>query len=117
MYYPVVPQGWQPGQPVHFVVQAWGCDLNEAIGEAKPVITRGVVRDVLWEGLSSDVQRLLVEQGVPLAPDAVLVELPNAHSTSVRLRAFGVPLLGLLLGLLAASKLEREPNVSPPPSD
>lgn len=54
---------------------------------------------------------------MPLAPDAVLVELPNAHSTSVRLRAFGVPLLGLLLGLLAASEFEREPNASPPPSD
>lgn len=102
------------------MAQAWGYHLNEALGatgEAKPVITRGVARDVLWEDLSSDVQRLRGERGVPLAPDAVLVELPNAHSTSVRLRAFGVPLLGLLLGLLAASEFEREPNASPPPSD
>lgn len=118
MYYPVVPQGWAPGQPVHFVAQAWGFDLNEAIGatgDGKPVTAVGTVRNVLWEGLPSDVPRLFEEQGVPLAPDAVLVELAGAHSTSDGLRAYGAPLLGLLLGLIAASQAKRE-RPSPPPA-
>lgn len=118
MYYPVVGQGWAPGQPVRFVAQAWGYDLNEAIGatgEGRPVTHVGTVRDVLWEGMPSDVPRLFEEQGVTLAPDAVLVELRGAHSTSDRLRAYGAPLLGLLLGLIVAGQLKREQS-GPPPS-
>lgn len=117
MYYPVVPQGWDPSQPVHLVVQAWGYNLNEAIdatGAARPVTQKGRVRDVLWEGLPSDVRRLLTEQGVQVAPDAVLIELDGAYSTSDRLRAYGAPLLGLLLGLVVAFRARREEQPPPP---
>ena len=68
---------------------------------------RGTVRDVLWEGMSSEVEKDLGEVH-PLAKGVKLLELESSGHFDDLAWGVGAPLAGLLLGLLAASTAHKQ---------
>ena len=71
---PLVPLDWSEGEPVGLVLEVKGLagpdKLQDIAGGGE---WRGVVRDVLWEGLGSKVRRRLRERGAPLKSEVMLV--------------------------------------------
>ena len=74
-FVPLVPNGWEKDQPVHVILET---DEMNSADEAKlerATKFSGVVRDVLWEGLSSDDREYFVKDaGLKLSDHVKLVE-------------------------------------------
>ena len=60
---------------------------------------------MLWEGLSSEVKHEL-EALHPLSPEVKMLEMRGISNADDKLWAYGAPLAGLILGLLAASNFK-----------
>lgn len=100
-YMPLIDPAASPNEPTQLVLYSSRNELFDAIeAPNRPLLLQGTVRDVLWEGLPSDVRRDL-EKLHPVAPT---VKLLDTHPGLDHLAAYGGPLLGLVLGLFLASK-------------
>lgn len=93
-------------QPSLLVAQTFHNEVFEAAEHPdRPLQFQGTVRDVLWEGLDSDVKEAL-EALHPLDPHVKLLELRGVGTATDWLWAYGAPLAGLFLGLLMASNVK-----------
>jgi hypothetical protein len=68
----------------------------------EPLQLEGTVRDVLWEGLESEVKEELAALH-PLSPQVKLLELRGVPNGTDRLWSYGAPLFGLIIGLFLAA--------------
>ena len=72
---PLVPPAWDRNQPVHALLEISDMSSSEEAVVERATKFRGVVRDILWEGLSGeDRAYLTTEAGLKLADDVRLVE-------------------------------------------
>ena len=109
-FMPIADPGGEEG-PTLVVVQTFRNEVTDAAQHPEiPLRLEGTVRDVLWEGLESDVAKDLAKQH-PLSPDVKLLELRGTGSADDKLWAYGAPLVGFILGLFAASKFGQEKAV------
>lgn len=96
-------------EPTQLVVHTFHNEVFDAVERPDlPMQFEGTVRDVLWEGLDGETKELLAAAH-PLSPDVKLLELRGSASPDW-LWGFGAPLLGLILGLLAASGTQPRPK-------
>ena len=106
-YMPISDPG-APDGPTQVVVHTWSNEVFEAVEHPeRPMEFRGTVRDVLWEGMSSEVEKDLGEVH-PLAKGVKLLELESSGHFEDLAWGVGAPLAGLLLGLLAASTAHKQ---------
>lgn len=73
-YVPIVPGGWLANDPIHVVygTKTWiTFSLERMAAQPKH---KGVLRDVLWEGLPSQVKERFEKLGLKLADDVLLIE-------------------------------------------
>ena len=72
---PLVPPAWDRNQPIHALLEIRDMSSSEESVVERATKFRGVVRDILWEGLSEeDRAYLTTEAGLKLADDVRLVE-------------------------------------------
>jgi hypothetical protein len=72
---PLVPPSWDRTQPVHALLEVTDMSSSEESAIERATKFRGIVRDILWEGLSKeDRAYLTTEAGLKLADDVRLVE-------------------------------------------
>ncbi|MDP2274881.1 MAG: hypothetical protein Q8K32_29335 [Archangium sp.] len=101
-FMPMVDPGNEEA-PTQLVAQTFHNEVFDAAEHPdEPLQFEGTVRDVLWEGLDSEVKEAL-ESIHPLDPHVRLLELRGVGTASDRLWGFGAPLAGFLLGLLVAA--------------
>lgn len=96
---PLVPPTWDRSQPVHALLEVSDISSSEEAALERATKFHGVVRDVLWEGLSDeDREYLTVEAGLKLSDDVRLVEYRAnpRYDLAVFLGATGVSLLVVL---------------------
>jgi len=73
-YMPLVPAGWTKNDPVHVIysTSAW---LDIALDRmARQPTHKGLLRNVLWEGVPGAVKDRFNQMGLKLADDLVLVD-------------------------------------------
>ena len=103
-FMPIADRGFEAA-PTRVVAQTFSNEVFDAAERPdEPIRFEGVVRDVLWEGLSGDVKRDLGALH-PVARGAKLLEVRGPGTASDRLWAVGAPLLGLIIGLFAAANV------------
>ena len=91
--------------PSRLVAQTFHNEVFDAAEHpGEPLEFEGTVRDVLWEGLDSDVKEELASLH-PLDPHVKLLELRGVGNASDRLWSYGAPLAGFLIGLMVASSV------------
>ena len=104
LYVPIVPKDWTPAEPVHVVLKTHYWGLQELERDPRH---DGVLRNVLWEGLSSGAAGYFTDHlHLTLAPDVLLLD-GESRGWSLRLclAAMGaVFLLSLLLTWNATRK-------------
>lgn len=102
-YMPIADVGGGAG-PTQVVVHTFHNEVFDAAERPDvPAEFEGTVRDVLWEGLGSEVKRDL--EGLhPLSADVKLLELRGTGNADDKLWTYGAPLLGLILGLFLAAQ-------------
>jgi hypothetical protein len=92
---PLVPEGWQPEDPVYAVLEVRGFKED-------PVAFGGrwsfdvIMRDIAWEGLSAPRKAALVGRGVTLAPQVKLLEYGAQRHHDLYLAGGVLGLLGVL---------------------
>jgi hypothetical protein len=103
MYFPVVSQGYQEGQPVHVLVQTG--DLSEQ--ELSDVLSRtefkGVLRDILWEGPSGkQIDFFKSQYSLSMADDVKLLELDASTSADlyIYLAILGITLIIMIVVMI-----------------
>lgn len=81
-YIPLVTEDWTPKAPVRVVyaAHAWAGYRLEAMAQA--TTHKGVLRDVLWEGLPGGVKAEFDKMGIVLDEDVRLVEEPKPAEDS-----------------------------------
>ena len=107
-----MPIADQPGEasPSLVIVESFRNEVSDAAERPDvPQQYEGTVRDVLWEGLDSAVKRDL-ETVHPLSPQVKLLRLRGGRDFGDFAWAYGLPLMGFFLGLLAASNFKPQPK-------
>lgn len=101
-YMPISDPGAADG-PTQVVVHTWSNEVFDAVANPQqPMQFKGTVRDVLWEGMPSEIETDLADVH-PLAKGVKLLELESSGHFDDLAWGVGAPLAGLVLGLLAAS--------------
>lgn len=74
-FVPLVPNGWEKDQPVHVILETDELNASDEAKLERATKFSGVIRDVLWEGLSSDDRDYFIQDvGLKLSDDVKLVE-------------------------------------------
>lgn len=104
-------------EPTQLVVHTYYNEVFDAAERPdEPMQFEGTVRDVLWEGLDGETKEMLAEAH-PLAPNVKLLELRGTSNADDWLWGYGLPIAGLIFGLLAASGTQPKPPTQKKPEN
>lgn len=93
---PLVEPGWA-GEPVAVVLEVRGRPVEAVTALGEQQTFRGVLRDVLWEGLEQRRRLAFEARGVRLAPEVALIEHGASSRDDLALSAGVLGLLGVML--------------------
>jgi hypothetical protein len=97
-YYPLCPQGWEPGQPVKAVLLVREQDKASAKAQqGQPVRLSGLVRNVLWEGLSSSSAETLGDHLDSPVENPILVEYRSSPKADLKEALF---FMSIIMGIV-----------------
>jgi hypothetical protein len=109
-YVPIVPKGWQPGQPVKVILRTHYYGLGEL---KESTSHRGLLRNVLWEGLDGQVRTYFVQKvGLKLDERVLLLDAKDEGYTAMPYLL--LILLGMLVTFLLVRSVLKERAASPP---
>lgn len=97
---PLVGQAWTPEQPVRVVLEIRGKGPDELLATGERTVFKGMIRDVLWEGLSDRRRRALVERGVLLDGEVLVIDVGAEPDHDL---ALALTILGLMAMILVGS--------------
>ncbi len=104
---PLVEPGWA-GEPVAVVLEVRGRPVDAVMALGEQQAFRGVLRDVLWEGLEQRRRLAFEGRGVRLAPEVALIELGASSRDDLVLSMGVLGLLGsMLVGVVVVTRRQR----------
>lgn len=105
-YAPLVPASAPPGGEVKLVVSLSRADADRLCGV--PADIHAVLRDIFWEGLSSDERKAFARYGTTVAPDARLLDAGDPIDLFIWAAIVGFTfVLGGIFSLFAWRKARR----------
>ncbi len=91
IYFPLVSENWESGQPVHILVETGKLsdeEFNEVISRTR---FTGVLRDKLWEGPHSDVTKFFTENyGATFSEPVLLLDLDASAGEDRNIALFAI---------------------------
>lgn len=106
---PLVSPSWTPERPVKVVLELRGKGPDALIAVGERTVFRGMIRDVLWEGLSDRRRRAFTDQGVPLDPEVLVIDVgaEPEHDLTLALSVLGLMALILVGSLWVVRRRQR----------
>ena len=101
-YYPLYPEGWEQGQPVKAVLQVHEQDKASAKAlQGQPVRIDGLIRNILWEGISTSSANTLGDHINSPVENPILVEYRSSPKADLKEALFYMfIILGIIVVIL-----------------
>jgi hypothetical protein len=100
-YYPLYPRGWQQGQPVKAVLLVREQDKDSvAAQQGQLVKIKGLIRNILWEGLSASSANTLGKHIDSPVDNPILVEYQSDPQAGLQQALF---IMYIIMGVVIVS--------------
>lgn len=97
-YYPLYPQGWEQGQPVRAVLLVREQDkASVAAQQGQPIKISGLIRNILWEGLSTSNANILADHIDSPVENPILVEYQSDPQADLQQALF---FMSIIMGII-----------------